>query len=219
MRLITFLFVSFFIHSLVVAQEKHTNVSVDGRSYPAIITEEGDTLILAELDEVSISTPDFTSQEDYNKYLKMQRYAAIVYPYAKEAVAIWREAEYAEKSLSKKEQKRRFKELEEQLTEKFEKPLTNLTKLQGKMLMKMIEREIDQPMYNLIKKVKGGFTAFYWHNFSKLYSYDLKEGYTLGAYPVLDYVLKDYDLKHEIVDGKQMKYFNIEEIRNKKKKK
>jgi hypothetical protein len=218
-RLVFVLLIQMILASNLMGQEKQTNINVDGKMYPAIITPEGDTLILAELDEVSISTPDFASQEDYDKYLKMKRYAEKVYPYAKEAVKIWREAEYAEKTLSKKEQKRRFKELEKELTEQFEKPLSGLTKLQGKIMIKMIEREINQPMYNLIKKVKGGFTAFYWHNFSKLYSYDLKEGYVAGAYPVLDVVLKDYDLSHQIIDGKSMKYFNIEEIRNRKKNK
>ncbi len=198
---------------------QNTNVNVNGKMYPAVITPEGDTLLLMEIDEVSVTSPEsFTSDEDYQKYLKMKRYAAQVYPYALEAIKIFRESEYASKHLSKKEQKRRMKELDEELTKEFETPLKGLTKLQGKILTKMIEKELNSTMYDLIKKIKGRFTAFYWNGFSKLYSYDLKEGYVEGAYPLLDAVLKDYDLSVSVEDGKAMKYFNIEEIRNKKKK-
>jgi hypothetical protein len=196
-----------------------TNVNVNGKLYPAVITPEGDTLLLMEIEEVSITSPEsFGSDEDYQKYLRMKRYASQVYPYAKEAIRIFRESEFASKELSKKEKKRRLKELDEELTKEFEQPLKGLTKLQGKILIKMIEKELKSTMYELVKQVKGGFTAFYWNSFSKLYSYDLKEGYVEGSYPLLDAVLKDFDLTHSIEDGKAMKYFNIEEIRNKKKK-
>ena len=80
----------------------------------------------------------------------------------------------------------------------------------------MIEKELDQSMYDLIKGVKGRFTAFYWSNFSKLYSYDLKEGYSLGDYPILDAVLQDFDVSYRIENESSLKYYNIADFRNKK---
>ena len=88
--------------------------------------------------------------------------------------------------------------LQEDLNEKFEKPLSKLTKLQGKILIKMIERELDKNMFTLIKGLRGKFAAFYWHNASKLYSYDLKEGYQYGKYEILDAVLQDFDISYRI---------------------
>jgi hypothetical protein len=197
--------------------ERKTNINVDGKVYSAIITEEGDTLILADIDNVSISSPaEFKDDEEYKKYMKFRRYATIVYPYAKEAIRIYRESEYAEQHLSKKERKKRYKELDEQLTKEFETPLKNLTKLQGKILVKMIEKETGKTMYDIIKNIKGGFSAFYWNSFSKLYSYDLDEGYVPGVYPILDAVLTDFDLSHRIENESSLKYFNIEELRKKK---
>ena len=76
--------------------------------------------------------------------------------------------------------------------------LRKLTKLQGKILIKMIERELDKSMYDFIVMLRGRFTAFYWHNASKLYSYDLKEGYQEGKYEILDAVLKDFDISYRI---------------------
>jgi Domain of unknown function (DUF4294) len=205
------------VDSANVKVEKEINVIVDGKSYKAIVTPEGDTMILADIDDVSITSPaSFANDDEYKKYLKFRRYASIVFPYAKEVIRIWRESEYASQHMTAKQRKKKLKELDERLTKEFETPLKNLTKLQGKILVKMIEKEIGQNMYTLIKDVKGGFNAFYWNQFSKLYSYDLKEGYVPGAYPILDVVLKDFDVSYRIENESSMKYFDINEFKKKK---
>lgn len=189
---------------------RDAKINVDGRIYSAIITEAGDTLILVDLDNVSITAMrSFASDEEKRKYERIKLYAAKVYPYAKEAIRIFRELEYASQHMSKREKKKKIAELEEQLTKEFEEPLTNLTKLQGKIMIKMIEKETGQPIYNLIKDLKGGFKAFYWNAFSKLYSYDLKEGYNKGQYPMLDAVLQDFDVSYRIENETSLKYVKL----------
>lgn len=192
-----------------------TKLNLKGKVYSAMISD-GDTLILADLDDVSItSLRKFDSDADYRKYLKFRRYAAKVFPYAKEAIRIFREVEYASEHLSKKEKKKKIKLLEKELKAEFEEPLKKLTKLQGKIMMKMIEKETGQSMYDLMKSLRGRFTAFYWNQFSKLYSYDLKEGYQEGKYEILDAVLQDFDLSYRIEKGTSMKYIKIDELRKK----
>jgi hypothetical protein len=192
-----------------------TKIVMEGKVYPAFVTAEGDTLILVDLGNVNItSMRSFGSDEDKKKYMRIKDYAVKVYPYAKEAIRIFRELEYASQHMSKREKKKKIAELEEQLTKEFEEPLTNLTKLQGKIMLKMIEKETGQPMYSLIKDLKGGFKAFYWNAFSKLYSYDLKEGYNKGQYPMLDAVLQDYDVSYQIENETSLKYVKLN--RNKK---
>ncbi len=190
-----------------------TELNLKGKIYSAMISE-GDTLILADLDDVSITSfRKFDNDADYRKYRKFRRYAAKVFPYAKEGIRIFREVEYASKHLSKRKRKKRIKELEKELKAEFEQPLTKLTKLQGKILIKMIEKETEESMYNLMKQVKGRFTAFYWNQFSKLYSYDLKEGYQIGKYEILDAVLQDFDLSYRIENGTDMKYVRIDDLK------
>ena len=187
-----------------------THINVDGKIFPAIITAEGDTLILVDLDNVSITAMrSFANDDERRKYERIKQYAAKVYPYAKEAIRIFRELEYASQHMSKREKKRKIAELEEQLTKEFEEPLTNLTKLQGKIMIKMIEKETGQPIYNMIKDLKGGFKAFYWNAFSKLYSYDLKEGYNKGQYTLLDAVLQDFDVSYRIENETSLKYVKL----------
>jgi len=172
---------------------------VNGRVMTAMVLPDGDTVITETLDDISItSLRSFNSPEDYQKYMKFKRYAAVVYPYAKEAIKIFRETEYATQTMKKRKRKKHIKKLQEDLKVKFEQPLSKLTKLQGKILVKMIEKELDTPMYDLIAGLRGKFKAFYWHNAAKLYSYDLKEGYLEGKYEILDAVLQDFDVSYRI---------------------
>lgn len=190
------------------------NVSIRGQVYSALVTEEGDTLILANLDDVSITSfRTFESPEEQAKYNKFRRYAAKVFPYAKEAIRIFREVEYASEHLSRREKKKKLKVLEEELKQEFEEPLTKLTKLQGKIMLKMIEKETERTTYDLLKEIKGGFRAFTWSQFSKLYSYDLTEGYNYGDYKILDAVLSDFDLSYRIDSGSNLKYIKIDDLR------
>ena len=176
---------------------------IQGQIVTAMITETGDTLYMADLGDVSItSLRTFKDDADYRKYMRFKHYASVVYPYAKKAIRIFRETEYATQNLSKRKRKKAIKKLEEELRVEFEGPLTKMTKLQGKILIKMIERELDKNMFDLIAGLRGNFTAFYWHNFAKLYSYDLKEGYNVGDYEILDAVLQDFDISYRIEQDK-----------------
>lgn len=173
-------------------------LEINGDVYPVLITEN-DTMILANIEDISISSPrTFSSAEDYKRYRKYKAYAAKVYPYAKSAIRIFREYEYNAQHMNKRKQKKYIKKLQEELKVEFEEPLRNLSKTQGKILVKMIERELDTPMYTLIKNLRGGFRAFYWERFSRLYGYRLKTGYIDGENPILDAVLQDLDISYEI---------------------
>ena len=179
------------------AQDRMETVEIEGNILTQIITEDGDTLLVAHLDDVSVTSPrKFKSREDYLLYLKYRYYANSVYPYATEAIRIFRETEYATENMKKKERKKYIKQLQKELKEEFEDPLKNLTKTQGKVLVKMIERHLDTPMHNLIKNLRGGFTASYWSSLSRFYGYRLKQGYVEGEEPILDAVLQDFDLTH-----------------------
>ncbi|MDQ3017061.1 MAG: DUF4294 domain-containing protein, partial [Bacteroidota bacterium] len=67
----------------------------------------------------------------------------------------------------------------------------------GKILVKMIERHLDTSMYEVLKSVRGTFTATKWQTVGKLYGYDLKDGYTPGEDKVLDMILGDFEIKVE----------------------
>ena len=178
--------------------EKIINLTIGNKVFPALI-QNGDTIIVAHLSTVHISSPrSFINRSDYLKYLKYRRYASIVYPFAKESIRIFREAENAVSDMKKRKRRKYLKSLSKELESKFEEPLKTLTKTQGKIMLKMIERELGRSMYNLIKNTSGRWKAAYWNHSSKLYGYRLKEGYEYGERPILDIVLMDFDISYHL---------------------
>ena len=173
------------------------SIEIDGDIYSALV-KDGDTIILADLDYVNISSPrKFNSRDEYVRYYRYKRYAAIVYPYAVEAVKLFKNIEYDTRDMKRRKRKKYIKGIQKDYETNFEEPLKKLTKMQGKILIKMIERELDTNMFSLVKSVKGKFAAFYWNQFSKLYGYRLKTGYHKGENSILDIVLQDFDIEYD----------------------
>lgn len=167
--------------------------------YVSALIIDNDTIILAEIENINISSPKlFADREEYLRYEKYRRYAAKVYPFAKEAIRIFREAQYATAHMKKRKQKKYLKQLSKDLQKEFSDPLQQLSKTQGKIMVKMIERELNTSMHDLIKMTQGNLKAFYWNQSSKLYGYRLKTGYILGDNPILDVVLQDFDISYEV---------------------
>ena len=174
-------------------------MKLDGHVVTAYIDECGDTIILAELDDISVtSLRNFNTQDEFRTYRKYRRYANKVYPYAMEAIKIFKEVESATDGLSRRKRKKHVKKLNKKLKKEFEDPLKKLTKTQGKILMKMIERELDTPMFYLIKNVRGGINAAYWNSIGYVNGYRLKSGYIRGEDVIMDAVLDDFDISYDL---------------------
>ncbi len=179
------------------AQEGYT--VVNGERMPFTIDDCGDTLILASLEGVSVSSlREFQDDDEYRRYRRYRRYAAKVYPYAVEAIRIFREVDYATNHMKKSKRKKYIRKLQKDLKDQFSDPLKKLTKTQGMILIKMIEKELDTPMFFLIKDLRNGFTASYWGTIGKLFGHDLKDGYVPGVDPILDAVLNDMDISYDV---------------------
>jgi len=179
--------------------ERREKIELDGQIVTALITDN-DTIIIADLEDVSISSlRKFDNRDDYRKYLRYRRYAAVVYPYANDAIKIFREVEYTTQNMKKRKRKKHIKRLNKRLKKEFKDPLKKLTKTQGYILIKMIEKELDTPFYTLIKNLRGGVSASFWQGLGKVNGYNLKRGYHEGDDPLLDAVLKDFNISHEVI--------------------
>jgi hypothetical protein len=170
-------------------------VQINGNYYPYTVDDCGDTIILATFTDIPVtSLKIFNSKEDRRRYDKYREYAAKVYPYAVEAIRVFRKMEEETVDLKKRKKKKYIRQLKKDLKDEFSTPLKKLTKTQGKILIKMIERELDTPLYDLLKDLRGGLNAGYWNFIGSLYGHKLKEGYLEGEDPIMDAVLNDMDL-------------------------
>ena len=161
-----------------------------------VIIDGEDTILLSTLQEISVTSPRFfASNAEYRRYLIYRKYAQDVYPFAVEAVQTYRTIERVTRDLSIWKKRKYARRVQEQLFMKYEDIFKNLTKTQGRIMIHMIERELDIPMYELIRNARGWMTANYWTALSGFFDYDLKEGYVMGKDPIMDMVLEDFDMK------------------------
>ena len=164
-----------------------------------VLVKDGDTIIVAELNRAVVTAPkEFDYSDDRERYSKYRRAAAVAYPSAVQATRLYFQLNKELEGKPPREQKKIIKQVSKRLKDEFEDPLKNLTKTQGLLLTKMIEKKLDRPFYDIIKELKGGFTAFYYHEISKRYGYDLKDGYRYGADEVMDAVLEDFDINKDL---------------------
>jgi len=173
-------------------------VSINGKVYTAIISKY-DTILLADLDytDITITAPrEFEDYDEMRRYYRFKRYAKIVFPYAMSAVKTYHDVKDTTLEMSNRESRRHVRELQNQLEDELKETLKDLTKQQGYILTKMIEKELDVPIYDIVKDFKNGFTATYWNTLGKFYGYDLKEGYIKGDDEILDMVLEDYKMNY-----------------------
>lgn len=143
--------------------------------------ENGDTIILANLDDISVKEfikPTFESKKEERRYTKLIRDLKIVYPYAKMAKSKFAEMNEHFKELSTEKEKKAYtKKVEKEIREGFEGKLKNLTVTQGRLLIKLIDRETGKTSYELVKELRGGLSAFFWQALAKLFGNNLKEEY------------------------------------------
>ena len=170
---------------------------IDGKVIPIIIID-GDTLPTIEAPDVTIlRKKDFESREERKRYYQWRRYAAKVYPYALESVRLYRQVEQETADMKKGKRKKHTKRMEKDLKPKYEQELKALTKTQGYILIKMVERELNKPFYQVITTIRGGWEAVKWNGMATLYGYDLKKGYNLKDDEILEMILADLALTYE----------------------
>ncbi len=192
----------FFIFLMAFCTKMEAQIEERGY-YNYEIDECGDTVIVAELNHISVSAPALVDNADIRKYKIYRQYAVKVYPYANKAIEIFRKQEALTTHMDERYKKAYLRLLHKELKEEFEDPLKKLTRTQGMILIKMIEKELDTPLYFLIKNLKGGINATYWSTLGKFFGHQIKEGYHKGEDPILDMVLNDFNIAYNFPLGKK----------------
>jgi hypothetical protein len=186
----------FWVFAVIHSQATYdtTIVHQDGRVMTIRISGK-DTIFVATIPEVVVKAPRvFANDEEYRQYMRYRRYATEVLPYAIESIKLYRQYQHETAGMNRAQAKKHAKLMQKDVKDDFTDPLKDLTRTQGKILVKMIERHLNTPMYNVLKDVRGTFTAAKWQTVGKLYGYDLKDGYTPGEDKMLDLILSDFEI-------------------------
>ncbi|MBP7732036.1 MAG: DUF4294 domain-containing protein [Bacteroidales bacterium] len=143
------------------------------------IFRDGEILPEMEIKEVTISGDrSNVSKAKVRRYEKLEYDVRRVYPYTLIVRAKLDKVNAdLEKITDERERKRYIKAFEEELFREYEDDIRSLTFAQGKLLIKLIDRETQNSSYDLIKKYAGSFTAAFWQGIARIFGTNLKEKY------------------------------------------
>lgn len=114
----------------------------------------------------------------YAQYNRLRNAVYVCYPYAVKAGAVLNDINSHLEGITDKGERRKYiKSREKELKKEFSDPLTNLSIYQGKVLMKLINRESGNNCYEIIKEYKGGLTARFYQTVAFFFSSNLKQPY------------------------------------------
>lgn len=166
-----FLFFPLFVMSQVKPVEQDTTqveyYYIAGDSIPKSIIDLDEVIILNKL--------KFENNNERMRYLILKRKTLKVYPYAKLASERLVSLNERLASLEKKRDKKKYaKMIQKYIEEEFSAELKKLTRTEGQILVKLIHRQTGKTTFDLIKELRSGWRAFWFHNTAKLFDISLK---------------------------------------------
>jgi len=138
-----------------------------------------DTMLMVYLNDLYIFPVErFKNKKQEQFYWTTVRDVKLTLPYAK---LIASELNKTNKKLvslpDDKERKKYLSQYEKAVLKQYEPSLKKMNINQGKMLLKLIDRECNQSPYELIKAYRGSLTAFFWQGVARIFGSNLKAEY------------------------------------------
>ena len=120
------------------------------------------------------------------EWTRLRNAVFVTYPYARVAGATINDINKKLEGVNgKRARKAEIKTREKELKNQFSDPLSNLSVYQGKILMKLINRQTGNNCYEIIKEYKGGLNARFYQTVAWFVGGNLKQ---------------DWDLKENLMD-------------------
>ncbi len=145
------------------------------------IDNNGDTLYVDKLNSLYVfNRPNkWKESKQWRQYYRTVYNFKKTYPYALKAKLIIMDADstLAHSNFTPRQREKYLKEYEKRLFKEFEQPLRGLTFTQGRLLLKLLDRELGQTSYYVIKNYRGGAAASFWQGIAKIFGSDLKKPY------------------------------------------
>ena len=140
---------------------------------------QGEWLPYGEMEMVYIANvPPEKLAKILQAYNRLRNAVYVTYPFARAAGVIINDVNaHLTGVTSQSERKKYIKSREGELKKQFSDPLSNLSVYQGKVLMKLINRETGNNCYELIREYRGGFNARMYQTVAFFFGSSLKQDY------------------------------------------
>jgi hypothetical protein len=190
-----------FLYVAVVSGQKDTSKlsrdTLQGKSYILQeVNRNGVTLPEVPIKEVTIyAHPQFPKKSDFRKYERLVSNLKKVYPYA--VIVRNRLMKVNEDMMNMKTEKERkdyIKSVEKDVFRDYEGDMREMTITQGRLLIKLIDRETQNTSYVLIKDYRGKFAAAFWQGIARIFGTNLKEVYDpYGEDSLIESIIQEID--------------------------
>ena len=137
------------------------------------VDSKGDSTLHIRILQVNI----YHRMRDIRNYQKMVKAVKEVYPLALEAARRMKSTDIDLAELRYRDRKRYTEEMEEAIKKEITPMLWKMTRYEGKILLKLIDRETDHTVYSILKLYRSGFTAGFYQTLARLFGNNLKLQY------------------------------------------
>jgi len=192
----------FLLFAAAEASAQKDSVRVKGDSLPdrfyllQEVERDGVKLPEIEIKEATIhARSERTRRSEYRQYEKLVYNIRKVYPYALIVRSKLAEVNNDLKNYpDERDRKRYLKEVEKDVFARYQHDIENLTITQGKLLLKLIDRETQNTSYTLIREYRGKFSATFWQSVARIFGTNLKEEYDpYGEDALIEAIIKEMD--------------------------
>ncbi|WP_312076770.1 DUF4294 domain-containing protein [Chryseobacterium sp.] len=148
----------------------------DERQKAKIYEINGETVVV--MDELRlVNRPKFNNQLDKNFYLFLNKKLYRVYPLFLTALQQYRDIQKDMQNMDSVAKRKYVKDRQNMLADQYEKQLRDLTTTEGQVFAKLMNRATGKNVFEIIKELRGGWSAFWWNVKGKVADIDLKEQY------------------------------------------
>jgi hypothetical protein len=139
---------------------------------------DGDTIPVIALREVNIYDWLPRSKKKARRLTRLMKHVKIVYPYARLAgIKLIEYEDILIQAPDKKARRKIMKQVEKEIEAEYGKELRDLTITQGKILLKLIDRETGRTSYDLVSDLRGEFRAVFYQAFARFFGLNMKLRY------------------------------------------
>lgn len=168
------------------------------QNYFLLHTKDRDGISLPEVDlkeVIIIGRPSTSKKFPYRKYERMIYNLKKVYPYGLIVRSKLAQVNDELKNIpDEKERKKYLKRLEKDVFGEYEDDVRDMTITQGKLLIKLIDRETQNTSYTLIQLYRGSFSAAFWQGIARIFGTNLKAQYDpYGEDAVMEIILREIE--------------------------
>ncbi len=148
----------------------------DERQKARIYEIDGENVVV--MDELILrSKPRFNNQLDQNYYFFLNKKLNRVYPLFLTALEQYEDIQDELETLDKSGQRKYINQRQQLLADEYEKQLRDLTTTEGRVFAKLMNRATGKTVYDIIKELRGGWSAFWWNVKGNIADVNIKQPY------------------------------------------